>query len=304
MLRVWAGPEVRDAGAQDSSVAELAVITPSYAPDIDLCQDLNRSVLACTEPSVTHHIIIPRRDLGLFSRLRGPRTQVWPLDELMPRHLWAVPWVNVWLNLHRPVPPVRGWVMQQVVKLQAAAQIGADVLLLVDSDVRVVRPVTAETFRHDGRLRFYRKNGGVDEHLPRHLVWHDVARRLLGLPGTRPPLPDYISAFNVWQRSTVLALQERIEQVTGRSWLDAIGAQLHFSEDILYGLFVDQVLGERAEVEPSESMLCHSYWDTRPLNADGAERFIRAMPAGDVAVMISAKSRTPLDVRRAALAGL
>jgi hypothetical protein len=285
-------------------MAELAVITPSYAPDIDLCRDLNRSVLTYTEPSVTHYIITPRRDLGLFSRLRGPRTEVWPVDELLPRHLWAVPGLNVWLNLHRPYPPVRGWVMQQMVKLHAAAHIGADVLLLVDSDVLIVRPVTAATFRHDGRLRFYRKERAVDEGLPRHLVWHDVARRMLGLPRARPPLPDYISAFNVWERVTVLALQERIQQVTGRSWLDAMGAQLHVSEDIMYGLFVDEVLGQKAGVEASESMLCHSYWDAHPMNADAAERFVRAMQADDVAVMISAKSRTPLDVRRAAMSAL
>ena len=51
-----------------------------------------------------------------------------------------------------------------------------------------------------------------------------------------------------------------------------------------------------------QSMLCHSYWDTSPLNLDAAERFVRAVPEEDVAVMISAKSHTPLDVRRVAIA--
>jgi hypothetical protein len=48
-------------------------------------------------------------------------------------------------------------------------------------------------------------------------------------------------------------------------------------------------------------MLCHSYWDPSPLNLDTAERFARAVPDEDVAVMISAKSHTPLEVRRTAL---
>ncbi len=285
-------------------MAELAVITPSYAPDFELCRDLNASVLAHTLPPAVHHIIVPRRDLRLFSCLTGTRTQVLPVNELMPRHLVSVPRANMWLNLYRPFPPVRGWVMQQLVKLQAAARIEAEVLLLVDSDVLLVRPVTAETFRHDGRLRFYRKDAGVDEHLPRHLTWHDVARRLLGIPPARPPLPDYISAFTAWDRGTVLALQDRIQQATGRPWLDALAGQLHVSEFILYGVFVDDVLGEQANAAPTESMLCHSYWHQSPLDFETARKFVQALPADDVAIMISAKSHTPLDVRRTALQAL
>jgi hypothetical protein len=57
-------------------VSSLAVLTPSYAPDLELCRDLNRSVLEWTQPEVRHHIIVPRRDVGLFARLRGPRTEV------------------------------------------------------------------------------------------------------------------------------------------------------------------------------------------------------------------------------------
>ena len=106
--------------------------------------------------------------------------------------------------------------MQQVVKLQAAAQIEADVLLSVDSDVVFVRPVTAQTFRRNGRICLYRRDTSVDRELPRHLIWHDVARDLLGVPRAQPPSPDYIQSPNVWDRRTVLAMQARIEEVTGR----------------------------------------------------------------------------------------
>ena len=116
--------------------------------------------------------------------------------------------------------------------------------LLADSDVVFVRPVTAETFRKDGRLTYYRSDEAVHASMPRHIIWHDVARRLLGLPPAGPPpLPDYISPLNVWDRQAVLALRDRIEQVTGRPWLDAIGSQLHVSEFMLYGVFVEEVLG-------------------------------------------------------------
>ena len=285
-------------------MAKLAVITPSYAPDFELCRDLNASVLAHTPASTSHYIITPQRDQKLFSALRGPRTQLWSVDQLIPRYVVAVPRANLWLNLRRPIPPVRGWVMQQAAKLQAAAQIEADVLLSVDSDVVFVRPVTAGTFRRNDRICFYRKDAAVDERLPRHLIWHDVARTLLGVPRAQPPLPDYVQSPNVWDRGTVLALQDRIQEVTGRPWLHAFAAQPHVSECTLYGVFVDEVLGENSNVTPVKSMRCHNYWGRAPLSLDAAQQFLRAMPAEDVAVMISAKSGTPVGVRRTALSGL
>jgi hypothetical protein len=234
--------------------------------------------------------------------LRSPRTDISTVEQWLPRRMMRIPQVNAWLNLRHPYPPVRGWVMQQVVKMRAATEIAADVLLLADSDVVLVRPVTADTFRCDGRVRFYRSDNAVHENMPRHVLWHDVARRLLGLsPAGPPPLPDYISAFNVWDGRVVLALLEHIERSTGRTWLDAVASELHVSEFILYGVFVDSVLGEAADVFTADSMLCHSYWHTQPLDRAAATEFVRDRAPEDVAVMISAKSHTPLDVRAEAL---
>lgn len=303
------------------SVRTLAVLTPSYAPDFELCRDLNRSVLAFTAPNVHHHIIVPRTDRELFEPLRGPRTELWTVDQFVPRRMLAVPDAlrrmlvvgaakylgrDLWINLRRPYPPIDGWLMQQVVKLRAAIEIGADVLLLADSDVALVRPVTVDTLSEDGRVRFYREPDVVDQTRPEHVTWHRVARRLLGLPMDMSlPRPDYISAFNVWDRECVAALRSRIEQVNRRSWIDAIGANRHdFSEFILYGVFVDELMGASARMSRSTSTLCHSYWETTPLSEADARAFVRGLGTEDVAVMISAKSNTPLDVRRAALAEL
>lgn len=280
----------------------LAVLTPSYGPDFELCRDLNRSVREWTPEHVHHHVVVPRRDLERFGSLRGPRTTIWTVDELMPRRMLALPFANAWVNLRRPYPPVRGWVMQQLVKLHAAAELDADAWLIADSDVVFVRPVSAQTFRKDGRLCYYRSEDAVHESMPRHVAWHEQARKLLGLPGAGPPpLPDYISPVNAWDRQTVRALRDRIEQVTGRDWMDAIGSQLHISEFVLYGVFVEAVLGPSAAVVADESMLLHAYWPTTPLSQVAAKGFVRALPPDHVAVMISAKSRTPLDVRRDAL---
>ena len=76
---------------------------------------------------------------------------------------------------------------------------------------------------------------------------------------------------------------------------------MHFSEFILYGVFVEGALGSSAEAVAADSMFLHTYWASTPLARRDAEGFVRGLTRDDVAVMISAKSHTPLDVRRAAL---
>ena len=112
--------------------------------------------------------------------------------------------------------------------------------------------------------RLYRLDEGVGDSLPRHLRWHAVAHDLLGLPpAPPPPLPDYVSSLNTWDRDVVNRMLRRVEQVTGRRWLEAVGKKLHFSEWTLYGVYADQF--ERAEyVTLTAESLCHSNWDNVP----------------------------------------
>jgi hypothetical protein len=130
--------------------------------------------------------------------------------------------------------------------------------------------------------------------------WHVVARKLLGLPAAQPPpLPDYVSGLNSWDRDVVKRMLRRIEHVTGRRWLEAVGKELHFSEQILYGVHADEV--ERASnLTPTCDSLCHEYYSNIPLTAQRAPAWLSSLGSHDVAYMISSKSHTPLSVRRAA----
>jgi Family of unknown function (DUF6492) len=278
----------------------MAVITPSFAPDFELCADLHRSVLNFSPETVHHHIIVPRSDLSLFSQLAGPRTHIRCETDLLPRSFVPVPLSKYKLNLRRPFPPIRGWILQQVIKLAAVASMDDDVVLLVDSDIEFLRPFNAETFVRNGVVRFYRKPNEIDKKLPRHMIWHQVARALLGLPPAQPPYTDYVSSLLAWDPAIVRQLLNRVTAVAGRPWATVIAGQLHFSEWTLYGVFVDDVIGSSARSFASDDSLCLSYWNATPLNRDHAMDFLRSAQPTDVAAMISAKSRTPLAVRRAA----
>jgi hypothetical protein len=293
-------------------MARMAVITKSFAPDFELCVALNRSVLDNSPDAVQHHIIVPRSDLKLFGRLAGPRTHIRCEADLLPRtfvripfsNIVRIPFSNIMVNLARPFPPVRGWILQQVIKLAAVAASEDDAVLVVDSDVEFIRPFTAEMFVRDGKVRFFCKPEQIDKRLPRHMTWHRVARVLLGLPLAEPPYPDYISSPLAWDPTIVRRMLARVEATTGRPWTTAIAGELDFSECVLYGVFVDAVIGTSANSFASDDSLCLVYWRDTPLNPDSAARFVGGVRPTDVAAVIQSKSRTPPAVREAAFAAL
>jgi Family of unknown function (DUF6492) len=283
-------------------MSELAVITPSFRDDAEMFADLHRSVLEFTPPDTVHHVFIPVRDRPLFARHEGPRCRIWTSPEILPRRFVKVGQGHNYLNARRPWPPIRGWITQQAIKIAATGRIDADLVLLADSDVVLVRPVRAERFTVDGLRCLHREEKAVTEDMERHMIWHRVARELLGLPAAPPPpLPDYVSPFNFWEPAVVRAMQDRIRQTTGRDWLDAFTSQLHISEFILYGVFVDEVLGASGPRLPSDITHCHNSWERTPMTREGAIAFAEQLGPDAVAMMISAQSHTPQDIRQVAI---
>lgn len=283
----------------------MLVLTPSYRPDHELCVDLNRSVLRFAPADVRHAVIVPSADRSLFGTLAGGRTMVLDVRDVLPAQLRKVPRLNVWVNPRRPYPPVRGWIAQQIVKLAAVAGAGEDLVLLADSDLVFIRPFTPGSFAPAGVAPLYRRSGAVTAELPRHMIWHDTARRLLGLPVVaQEPHPDYICWPCVWEPAVVRRMLARVEQATGLSWATAIGRELHFSEMVLYGVFVDEVEARSRPVAHTTDMRCPSHSDETALDRDGLASFLAGVRERDVAVMVSAKSGTSPALRRRMFADL
>ncbi|MEJ3405283.1 DUF6492 family protein [Rathayibacter sp. YIM 133350] len=283
--------------------ATMTVITPSYRPDRGLCADLAASVLAFSDESVNHRIVVPRRDLPAFASLSGTRTSVADAADYLPTTFLRVPGNNFWVNARHPLPPIRGWIAQQIVKIQAVADCTADLALLADSDLEFVAPFSTQTFMAGSAVPLYRLAGGVTPDLPRHRVWHSVARRLLGLePTDSTTLPDYICWPCIWQPALVRSMLARIEEVTAAPWSTAIGRELHFSEMILYGVYVEEIVGRQQAPVFTDDMHCIVQPDEVAFDADSMRRFLGTVGPNDVAVMVSARSGTPLDVRRSVMA--
>ena len=181
-------------------------------------------------------------------------------------------------------------------KLAGTAALDARAVLVIDSDAVLLREATLEQFTDNGSLWHFRRDHGVTAAMRRHLVWHNVARRLLGLSGTvAAPAPDYISPISVWDPTVVRSLLAHIADCTGRDWMDAVAGELHVSEFVVYGVFVDHVLGG---MTPFPGPLCHNYYERVPLGGDHARAFADRMPSSALGAMISSHSHTPPEVRR------
>jgi hypothetical protein len=194
--------------------------------------------------------------------------------------------------------------MQQIIKIAYATLAEEEVLLLIDSDTCLVRTINSVGLASDGRVAFYARPGGITEDMSAHLTWYQNACRLLGVAPQAPPVNDYISSIVPWKRSVVKSMVARVEDATGEKWWKAVARTVQFSEYLLYGTFVDQVLGGTAGLQRDESDHCLAHWDLRPLGLDEVEQFVGRFGAGDFACLISSHSGTSPVVRQRVMAAL
>ncbi|PQZ91088.1 hypothetical protein CQ018_14070 [Arthrobacter sp. MYb227] len=288
------------------------ILTPSFLPDIVSFERLHASVLRHADESIMHHVIVPKRDLEAFQAIKSHRLQVWSENEFLPTGFVATGSISAlgrrlpfWprtlncsaINLRYPWPPLRGWVLQQILKLSAATQLGSDCIVIIDSDVVLIKKLNASQFYSGATVRLYEQPAVVHEGMARHRVWTRVAREMLGLCGTDDAtFPDYVGGIVSWDPALVRDCLHRVETVSGIPWASALSKQLHFSEFILYGTYVRNfgTLEQQSYVKPNT--LCHSYWSPIPLDRSGASRFIEAYDKNDIAVHIQSNSETPQEI--------
>ncbi len=289
------GPRPNPSRTKESGLtASVAFVTPSYRLDRERCALLNRSLEACAT-SFEHWIIVDRGDLPQFRSLQSNRTNVLAKEEVLPVWVHRVDTLklglrsNLWLQARGR--PIRGWLLQQLVKLAVAKSLSADVVVHADSDVVLIRPFSADAVVDgDGRVRLFERPDYVDETLPNHVRWHRSAEKLLDIGPAELPMPDYISTLVPWKRQNAVALLDHVERTTGRHWFRAIAAAWDVSEFVLYGRFVRDVLGANAGQFVSSSPLCLDYYKRVPLTVPELTTFLDGVDEEAIAVSLTAKA--------------
>lgn len=286
----------------------MAVVTPSYRPDFERFRRLHASVLRFTDDTVRHHVIVPSVDVALYRSIDSPRLTVWAYRDFLPRGIVAtdrlaalarsLPFIPSTLNVsgvsrRRPWKPIRGWVLQQLVKLSAGDHVDADALAFVDSDVVVVREVHVADVIRDDAVRFYSVDGAISRSMDRHLLWCRHAHELLGVPWPDDDtFPDYVAGIVTWDPRLLHSCLARVEAVTGEPWAQAVTRYLHISEYILYGTYVRYFGTEHDRSYQTDISLAHSYWSPAPMGQAEADAFLAGFGPDHRAVHIQSTSST------------
>jgi hypothetical protein len=255
----------------------------------------------CTSP-FTHYIIIERGEEQLFSPLAGPNTKFLTTRDILPWWLQKMPNLPVvrkaWLSLK--TRPVRNWIIQQIVKLSMADYVSEQYMAFVDSDVFFVRPFSCDDFIRGDKFRLFSVPG--QDNIESHYPWHRTAASLLGLPERDYFGARYIGNIITWRRDTLLDLHRRIEEINGRPWLEAVLQRWHLSEYVLYGTFVEHVLGDDSGHYVDPVVPCLEYWTQERLTDAGLAEFLGGLKPHHVSVMLSSKAGIPVTAYRGHLA--
>ena len=259
----------------------LEIITCSYGPDLLRCRRLCESVDRHVPASVQHTLIVPARDRQAFAPLENSRRRVLVTQEVVPGTYRQLPGSErLWLDAYGW--PVRGWIMQQITKLSASRATDAELLLFADSDLLFIRDLDLRSIYRAGKLRLHRIPGAMQE--GEHLRWHRRSGALLGMPGDYFG-SDYVGQLISWRRSRLIGLQQHLERTNGKPWHVPVAHSLKFSEYILYGSYVEHVLGEANSGHfYSSDELCHCCWFEH--EADQLRRGQTQVAPGAVALLV------------------
>jgi hypothetical protein len=266
-------------------------VTLSHRSDIERCELLVRSMDRHVAPGTPHYLVVDRRDRSRFKHFnRGTRT-VLCVEDILPRWVFRLPFVPaVWFSLK--TRPFRNWILQQLVKLSIPTKVREDVLIYVDTDVAFIRAFDPHSFVREGKVRLFRIPGA---HREPQVEWHRTAGRLLGLPPSDYYGASYVGDLISWIGGNVVKLHEHIERVTGRHWLRATCTQWQMAEYLLYGTFVDHILGEEASGHYYDpTCICFGYWDWRAMSEDEVRQWLAGAGLQHVAIMVASYSKTPL----------
>lgn len=280
----------------------LALVTCSMARDRDLFALLARSVDAHIPADIPHRVVVPASDMAVFRAFGSPRREIIAQEDVLPFRTVKIPNLPRALGalagsfrrpfyVDRKLRMIRGWILQQILKIEMSRLAPEDAVIHVDSDVFFFRPMTAANVFHDGRPAFFAADGQSGN--PRHGEWVQAAARVLGASVPADHRPHYIENCVTWSTAVLRDLVGHVENRHSRPWHQVLLAERSFSEYYLYGLYLDHVAG-LSKVARTSSALCRSYWP-----AQGTTRIDLAAllaNAGTTSYALAIQSTEPLPL--------
>jgi hypothetical protein len=221
---------------------DVAFITPTWRGDYERFQLLRASMRAAGLGGVPHYAIVQTEDLPLF-RKGAPEVRYLSTAEVLPaeveqrrvRFLADTPNRRVQLikrSFYKrlgwfPDANFYGWHTQQLVKLVLGRLLPHAVLVRIDSDVIITRPVPVSEFVREDDVALFEQRGTLQARLKRP-GWYGEACRLLDRPWPREAGEEtfnYVTHPFVFRAQTLRELLDWLEQRYQRPWWQAMLAQ-------------------------------------------------------------------------------
>lgn len=230
------------------------LITPSYRGDLQQFELLTESFEKMAPSNLRHLVIVDRADLELFKKFTHNRMHLVAAEDLLPGRVKKINKPKqMWLSTK--FPPVRNWIAQQIIKIQAATTADTPYVLFADSDVVFLRPFEMSKFTDGNLLALSRVQAQYDS----LVKWRESSAKLLGLENPEKfAKVNYVSNLIPWRRDTAQKMIAAIEESRRWPWTFSVGSNLNFSEYTLYGTFCEEKLGL--------SQAGHYGWDDPILN--------------------------------------
>ncbi len=280
---------------------KTAIVTASYASDFErfclLCETMDEYVTGHKR----HLVLVEPADVEMFRALESGNRVIIDERDLLPH--WLRPYPDpssffrrrIWLS--RRTKPLRGWHVQQLRRIGAAAVAEEDALFFCDSDVAFFRPFDCSSLWSNGNLRLFRRTNALENpDLHDQRLWSANAGEALGIPAGQVSTHDYISTLIAWRRDAVMDMCEHIKQQNGgRHWVESVAASRKFSECMIYGRYADEILGTEGHFHDDHE-LCHILWSGAAPSVAELEKFIRN--AGSHQVALGIQSFVGVDPHR------
>ena len=294
-----------DIAGETHDMSSVALLTPTYGRDLELCALLCESVDRHVTASSKHYLLVPDCDVPLFSRFESARRTVLPASKLLPGWLRPLPRIirrkrrNFWWSLR--AKPASGWHVQQILKIAATITLPHQRYCILDSDVVLFRDLDLSRFEYPNSIPLLKLPDEVTSSQIRHARWVETSHQLLGFPAPSLPASDFIGHIIFWDQETTRAMASKIEAVTGLDWVEALCRIREFSEYMLYGYFVQNAARFAGRHAPTSRTRCVSYWDQPKLGQAELNRLLGGADKDHVACSVASFSGTPVEILRAAI---
>jgi len=298
-------PMIPNAVKDPNEMNPVALLTPTYGRDLELCTLLCESVDRHVSSFSKHYLLVPDCDLPLFSRFESERRIVLPASRFLPGWLRPLPTIfqrkrrQYWWSLR--AKPASGWHVQQILKIAATIALPHRRYCILDSDVVFFRDFDLSRFEYPNSIPLLSMPGMVTSDQVSHSRWVDTSHQLLGLPKPSLPASDFIGHIIFWDQETTRAMASKIEAVAKRDWIEALCRTREFSEYMLYGYFVQNDAQFARRHSPGSRTGCVSYWDSPKLGKPELNRLLGGADRNDVAFSAASFSGTPVPIIRSAI---